>query len=148
MNEAVREIQGGYHSAKCIMYSVGFAEIETCQREVNWDRVTEILVDISRKLENAGAELLVICANTMHKVADAVQRGIKIPLLHIADITADEIEDKGFKRVGLLGTRFTMEEDFLKERLTGKHGLELIIPRSMNMTTNYSDRFSIFLKKS
>lgn len=132
MNETVREIQGGYHSAKCILYSVDFAEIETCQREVNWNRATEILVDISRKLENAGAELLVICANTMHKVADAVQKGINIPLLHIADVAAEEIKEKGLKRVGLLGTRFAMEEDFYKNRLTKRHGLELIIPDNID----------------
>jgi len=128
MNEAVREILGGYHSAKCIMYSVDFAEVEKLQREVHWDRAAKLLTDIARKLENSGADLLVICANTMHKFADSIQKSIQIPLLHIADVTGEKIKDRGLKKVGLLGTRFTMEEDFYKERLIRKYGLELIIP--------------------
>lgn len=128
MNEAVRESLGGFHSAKCIMYSVDFAAIEKYQHEGKWDEAAELLIDIAQKLERCGADLLVICANTMHKLAETVQKSIKIPLLHIADVTAEKIKDKGIKRLGLLGTRFTMEEDFYKGRLIRKHGLTIIIP--------------------
>jgi len=128
MNEAVRESLGGFHSAKCIMYSVDFAPIEKYQHQGKWDEAAELLIDIAQKLERSGADLLVICANTMHKLAGAVQKSIKIPLLHIADVTAEKIKEKGINRLGLLGTRFTMEEDFYKERLIRKHGLAIIIP--------------------
>jgi amino-acid racemase len=128
MNEAVRERLGGFHSAKCIMYSVDFAPIEKYQHQGKWDEAAELLIDIAQKLERCGAELLVICANTMHKLAEPVQKSIKIPLLHIADVTAERIKEKGMKKLGLLGTQFTMEEDFYKDRLIKKHGLTITIP--------------------
>ncbi|MGA2112511.1 MAG: aspartate/glutamate racemase family protein [Anaerolineales bacterium] len=128
LNETVKERLGGLHSAKCVMYSVDFAEIEVCQRDGEWAEAASQLVAAAQGLERAGAELVLLCTNTMHKVADEIQAGITIPLLHIADATAEKIRAASVGKVGLLGTRFTMEEDFYKGRLIQKHGLEVVVP--------------------
>ncbi len=128
MNEAVKERLGGYHSAEIIMYSVEFAEIHRFQFAGQWDKVADILKDIARKLENAGADLLIIATNTMHRLAPEIEKVISIPLIHIADATAEKIRERGFKKVGLLGTKFTMEMDFYTGRLREKHGIEVIVP--------------------
>lgn len=128
INETVRDRLGGFHSAKIIMYSVDFAEIETLQRQGKWNEIAELLITAAKNLENTGADFFLICTNTMHKMADEVQKSVHIPLLHIADATAREIIAQGLKKIGLLGTKFTMEEDFYKHRLIEKHGLEVVIP--------------------
>ncbi|MGB4705300.1 MAG: aspartate/glutamate racemase family protein [Candidatus Saccharicenans sp.] len=128
VNEEVKKKLGGFHSAKCIMYSVDFAEIEELQRLGDWEKAGWILSQTALSLEAAGADFLVLCTNTMHKVAPAIESAVSIPLLHIADPTAERIKARGFKRVGLLGTRFTMEDDFYRGRLEKKHGLEVMIP--------------------
>ena len=130
MNEAIRSRRGGLHSAKCVMVSVDFAEIEPLQRQGRWNKATEILIAAAKSAEAAGADFVVICTNTMHKVADAVQKHLRIPILHIADATAQAIKAAGLNRVGLLGTKFTMEEDFYKGRLIQKHNLEVMIPKA------------------
>ena len=128
INETVKERLGGFHSAKCVMYSVDFAEIETYQHEGRWDLATEKMVETAIHVENGGADFLIICANTMHMMADEVQVKIKIPLLHIADATAETIKAQGITSVGLLGTKYTMEQPFYKDRLINKHNLKVIIP--------------------
>jgi aspartate racemase len=128
INETVKEKLGGLHSAKSLMYSVDFAEIETLQSEGDWDEATQALIEAARHLEAGGADFLVICTNTMHKMADEVETAIGIPLLHIADATADAIKAQGLSKIGLLGTRFTMEEDFYAGRLIEKHALDVLIP--------------------
>ncbi len=128
INQLVRERHGGLHSARIVMHSFDFAEVATLQNEGDWDEITKLMIGAAQRLEKAGADFLVICTNTMHKVADAVQKDIRVPLLHIADVTAEEIKSRGLEKVGLMGTRFTMEEDFYKERLIGRHGLEVMIP--------------------
>lgn len=127
-NEAVRHRIGGFHSAKCIMFSIDFAELEVFQREGRWEEAAEMMVSAAQSLERAGAGIVLIGANTMHKTAGAIQQNIHIPLLHIADATAERICAQGLVTVGLLGTRFTMEEDFYKGRLTEKYGLNVLIP--------------------
>lgn len=128
INETVKEKMGGLHSAKCILYSVDFAEIEILQHENRWDQAARLLVQASRSLEIAGADCLVICTNTMHKLAPEIQQQLSIPLLHIADPTAQKVRSAGLRKVALLGTRFTMEEDFYRGRLERPHGLEVLIP--------------------
>ena len=128
INEGVRERLGGLHSAKCIMYSVDFAEVEALQHQGNWDEATRLMIDAARRVERGGADCLLICTNTMHKMAEAVQASIGIPLLHIADAAAGKAKSEGLKTVGLLGTRFTMEEDFYTGRLAQRHGLAVLIP--------------------
>jgi len=128
INEAVRDRLGGLHSARCLMYSVDFAEIEALQREGRWREATEEMVRAARHVQDGGADFLVICTNTMHKMAEDVEREIGIPLLHIADATAERVKADGLRKVGLLGTRFTMEEDFYRGRLVQEHGLDVIIP--------------------
>jgi aspartate racemase len=128
INEEVHRRLGGVHSAKCLMLSVDFAEIEEQQRLGKWVEGTQLMVDAARALERGGADFVVICTNTMHKMADDVQQSIHIPLLHIVDAAAAEIQARGFKKVGLLGTRFTMEESFYKDRLVEKFGLQVVIP--------------------
>jgi len=128
INETVRTKLGGLHSAKSIMYSVDFSEIEAFQCQGKWDEATALMIDAAQNVENGGADFVIICTNTMHKMADEVAKHIQIPLLHIADATAEKIKAQGLRRIGLLGTRFTMEEDFYKGRLTKKHGLEVVIP--------------------
>lgn len=128
INETVKERLGGLHSAKIIMYSVDFEEIEKLQHQGKWKELTELMIDAAQRVEKAGADFVVLCTNTMHKMADEVQKNIKIPLLHIADATAEKIKEKGLGPIGLLGTKFTMEENFYKGRLKKKHGLDVIIP--------------------
>jgi aspartate racemase len=142
INEAVKEKLGGFHSAKCIMYSVDFEEIEKLQHQGKWEEATVLMIDAARRVEKGGADFVVICTNTMHKMADDVQESINISLLHIADVTAEEIIKRGLKKVGLLGTRFTMEEDFYKGRLLEKHGLEIIIPNEEERQTIHSILYS------
>ncbi len=133
INEIVKQKLGGFHSAECIMYSVDFDEIEKLQHQGKWEDLTKIMIDCAQRLEKAGANLVIICTNTMHKMAEDVESNITIPLLHIADATAERIKEKDFKKVGLLGTKFTMNEDFYKGRLIEKHGIEVIIPNSEEM---------------
>ena len=130
INETVKQKLGGFHSAECIMYSVDFDSIEKLQHEGNWHELTNVMIDCAQRLEKAGADLVLICTNTMHKMAGDVEKSVKIPLLHIADAAASAIKERGCKKVGLLGTKFTMEEDFYKGRLVEKFGLEVIIPNS------------------
>jgi aspartate racemase len=133
INEATREALGGLHSAKSIMYSVEFAEIEALQHADRWDEAIRILADAAIGLEKAGADFALICTNTMHKLYENIQKEIRIPLLHIADATAEAITAKGIGSVGLLGTRFTMVEDFYKGRLMDKYGLDVTIPANDDM---------------
>jgi len=128
LNETAREKLGGLHSAKSLMITVDFAEIETLQREGRWDEAAQILLDCARNLERGGADFILLCTNTMHKVAGQITTGIKIPLLHIADATAEVIVQAGIKKIGLLGTRFTMEHDFYKDRLIKNYGLDVLVP--------------------
>lgn len=128
VNEAVAKRLGGLHSAKVLLASVDFAEVEAMQKAGDWDAAGQLLADTARTLERAGADFLVVCTNTMHKVADTIEAAVSIPLLHIADATGAEVKALGLRRVGLLGTRFTMEQDFYKARLQGRHGIEAIVP--------------------
>ena len=128
INRTVKERLGGYHSGKILLYSVDFSEIEKLQRGGRWDKATEFICDAARRVELGGADCLLICTNTMHKMAAEVQQAVKIPLLHIADATAMVIKKKGIRRVALLGTKYTMEEEFYKGRLKAKHGLDVLIP--------------------
>ncbi|GAA2830247.1 aspartate/glutamate racemase family protein [Crossiella cryophila] len=127
VNELVRDRLGGLHSARCVLYSVDFAEIEELQRAQDWDGAGERLGQAARALERAGADFVVVCTNTMHKVADQVAAAVEIPLLHLGDATAAAVLARGVRRVGLLGTAFTMEQEFYRERLAG-HGLEVVVP--------------------
>ncbi len=129
INECVRDQLGRLYSAKILMISFNFAEIAAMQNEGNWDAAGQLAVGAAQRLENAGADVLVICSNTMHKVADRVQENVTVPLLHIVDATAEAIKTKGLRKLGLLGTKFTMEETFYKKRLADEHGLEIMIPR-------------------
>ena len=129
INEQVKEKLGGHHSAKSLMYSLDFDLIEKLQQQEKWDELTSIMIKAAQGLEKGGADFVLICTNTMHKMAEDVQDNINIPLLHIADTTAERIKEKDLKKIGLLGTNFTMEEDFYKGRLTNKHGLEIIVPK-------------------
>ncbi len=128
INQVVRVRLGGLHSARIVMHSVDFAEIAALQAEGDWDELTKLMIDAAQKLEEAGAELLVICCNTMHKVAEYVQKDIRIPLLHIVDVTAQEIWERELTKIALLGTKVTMEEDFYKRRLIDKHNFEVLVP--------------------
>jgi len=128
INETVEEIMGGLHSAKSLMYSFDFEEIEKLQHQGDWDKLTELMIEAAKDLEKGGADFIIICTNTMHKMADEVQKNIQIPLLHITDATAEKIKEKGVNKIGLLGTKFTMEEDFYRHRLLDKHEIEVIIP--------------------
>jgi len=128
INEMTRERLGGHNSAKSAMVSVNFAEIQPLTERGDWDGVLAILLKAARDIERGGADLLLLCANTAHKLADEIGREIGIPIVHIVDATAAEIGKAGLKKVGLLGTRFTMEEDFFKGRLREKHGIEALVP--------------------
>ncbi|HET9693543.1 MAG TPA: aspartate/glutamate racemase family protein [Steroidobacteraceae bacterium] len=130
VNEAVRARLGGLHSAKLVLYSVDFEQIERLQRTDRWDVAGVVLGDAARALASAGADFLVICANTMHRVAPAIEAAAGLPLLHIADATAEAILAAGHRRVGLLGTRYTMEQEFYRERLMRPHGLEVLVPEA------------------
>ena len=133
VNQTVREKLGGLHSAKSIMYSVEFAEIEALQHQNRWDELAKIMIEAARSLERGGADFVIICTNTMHKLYDQVQNDIKIPMLNIADATAEKIRADGIDKIALLGTRFTMEEDFYKGRLVDRYGLDVIIPAENEM---------------
>lgn len=128
INETVKEKLGGLHSAKSLMVTVDFAEIEKLQHEDRWDEAGQILARCAQDLERGGADFIVLCTNTMHKLADQMTSNVSIPLLHIADATAEKIVATGIKRIGLLGTRFTMEHDFYKGRLIHNYGLDVFIP--------------------
>ena len=127
INETVKEKLGGLHSAKCVLYSVDFQEIEECQASGNWEKSGEILGEAAYNLEKAGADFIVICTNTMHKVVNQIKEKISIPILHIAEMTAEKILEKGLKNIALLGTKYTMEQDFYKSKLIEK-GINVIIP--------------------
>ncbi len=129
INEVVKEKLGGLHSAKILLYSVNFAEIEQCQAQGHWDESASILSNAARKLEKAGADIILICTNTMHKVAPQIQNSISIPLLHIADATAKTLQQHDIKKAALLGTKYTMEDDFLKKILQNSE-IDILIPNS------------------
>jgi aspartate racemase len=128
INETVRELRGGLHSARIVLYSVDFHDIEAMQRGGRWSDAGHALAHAAVTLQDAGADFIVLCTNTMHKVAATIERAVRIPLLHIADPTAEAVKAAGVRRVGLLGTRFTMEEDFYRERLRALHGLDVVVP--------------------
>jgi aspartate racemase len=127
INQGVRDRLGGLHSASCVLTSVDFASIEALQTSGEWDRAGELLATEARGLVAAGAECIVLCTNTMHKVAAAIEEAVEVPLLHLVDVTADAVRAAGLSRVALLGTRFTMEEPFYRERMAG-HGIETVLP--------------------
>ncbi|WP_234117277.1 aspartate/glutamate racemase family protein [Clostridium hydrogenum] len=128
INETVKLKLGELHSAKCIMYSVDFEEIELLQHQGKWKELTDIMVDAAKALKSAGADFIVICTNTMHKMAEDIEREAGIKVLHIAEVTGEKIIEKGIKKVGLLGTKFTMEQDFYKKVLKNKFNIDVIIP--------------------
>ena len=128
LNEEICERLGGLHSADCILRSVDFAEIEPLQRDDRWEEAGERLAGEARGLVAAGAEILVLCTNTMHRVADEITAAVEIPLIHIADATAEAVRDHGLATVGLLATAYTMEQDFYVGRLREKHDLEVLVP--------------------
>ena len=134
INETVKEKLGGLHSAKCILYSVDFQEIEECQANGNWEKSGEILGEAAYNLEKAGADFIVICTNTMHKVINQIKEKISVPILHIAEMTAEKILEKGLKNIALLGTKYTMEQDFYKSKLIEK-GINVIIPDKNDIET-------------
>lgn len=128
INQEMQRRVGGVHSARSLMWSVDFGEIEHLQHAGEWDRLADEMKDAARRLEGGGADFIVLCTNTMHRLAGAIAQAVGIPLLHIADPTAVKIKKAGFERVGLLGTAFTMEQDFYKGRLQDRHGLTVIVP--------------------
>lgn len=128
INQTIKAELGGLHSAKLLLYSVDFCEVEQLQVTGQWEAAGQLLAGVAQKLELAGADALVLCTNTMHKVADAISAAVHIPMLHIADPTAQAIKEGGFTKVGLLGTRFTMEQDFYRSRLESTHGLTVLTP--------------------
>ena len=135
INETVKQRLGGLHSAKVILFSVDFHDIELLQVAGQWDEAGVILADAARALERAGAQVLVLCTNTMHKVAPAIEAATTIPLLHIADPTADAIKQAGWRTVGLLGTRFTMEQTFYRERLERDRKITVLVPEATDRDT-------------
>jgi len=128
INDGIKQNLGGLHSAKICLYSVDFDEIEKLQHTDDWDTAAMVLADGARKIEAGGADFLIICTNTMHRVASEIEQAISIPLLHIADATALKLKDDNITRVGLLGTRFTMEHNFYKSRITELFGIEVLVP--------------------
>ncbi|MDK9776016.1 MULTISPECIES: aspartate/glutamate racemase family protein [Vibrio] len=128
INREVKARLGGLHSGKVCLYSVDFAEIETLQHQGRWGDTAKILSQAAKSVEAGGADFILICTNTMHKVADQIQQAVDVPLVHIADATAEKLVADGVKKVGLLGTRFTMEQDFYKQRLIDKFGVEVVVP--------------------
>ncbi len=135
VNEVVKDRLGGLHSAKVVLYSVDFHEIEQLQHAGDWDAAGRLLAEAAIRIEAAGADFVVLCTNTMHRVAEAIEAAVRIPLLHIADPTAEAIKRAGFSKVGLLGTRFTMEQAFYKDRLVDRHGLSVLIPGQQDRET-------------
>lgn len=134
INEGVKSELGGLHSAKICLYSVNFDEIEKLQHEGKWDETALILSNAAKSVEAGGADFLMICTNTMHKVVPEIEAEISIPILHIADATAKKLAADGVKKVGLLGTRFTMEQDFYKSRLVDKFGIDVVVPNASEQT--------------
>ncbi len=134
INEEIKEKLGGLHSAKIVLYSVEFDEIEKCQSSGEWEKSGEILGNAARGIENAGADFILICTNTMHKVAPQIASMINIPIVHIADATADELEKRNIKTVGLLGTKYTITQDFYKQRLIDR-GINVVIPDEEGIDT-------------
>ena len=128
INQEIRARLGGTHSAKSLMWSMDFAEIEYLQHQGKWDALTKLMIEAAQNLEKGGADFILICTNTMHKMAADIERATSIPLVHIADPTAEKIKAAGLSKVGLLGTAFTMEQDFYKGRLAERHGLDVVIP--------------------
>ncbi len=128
INQTVREKLGGLHSAQCLMYSVDFAEIEAFMQRGEWESVTQRMIEAGQHLKHGGAEFILICSNTMHKMAGAVEQAVSMPLLHIVDPTAEAIQARGFSTVALLATGYTMEQDFYTGRLSEKYGLNVLIP--------------------
>ena len=135
INQAIKARLGGLHSARIVLYSVDFAEVDALQRAGDWDAAGQMMGAAARRVEAAGADCLVLCTNTMHKVAPAIEAGLTIPLLHIVDATAAAIKRAGFHRVGLLGTNFTMEQPFYTERLSQQHGLDVRVPDAIDRET-------------
>jgi aspartate racemase len=135
INEVVARRLGGNHSAECLMYSFDFAEIEELQNRGAWDEATARMVEVAGGLKAGGADFLVICTNTMHMMADEVERATGLPLLHIADAAAARMRADGRRKIGLLGTMFTMEKPFYRERLSARHGLEVIVPEKEDRET-------------
>ena len=134
INEEIKEKLGGLHSAKIILSSVDFDEIEKLQHKGDWNKLAEILANEAKAIEDAKADFLIICTNTMHKVAPLIEQKINIPILHIADATAYKLQDDGVKKVALLGTRFTMSEDFYKQRVIDNFGIDVIVPNEEEQT--------------
>lgn len=134
INNVVKEKLGGFHSAKCVLCSVDFHEIEEYQSSGDWDKSADVLINAARSLEKAGADFVIICTNTMHKVADRVKNAVSIPLMHIAEATADELIKSGIKTVALIGTKYTMEQDFYKSKITSR-GISVIIPDEKDRET-------------
>ena len=134
INEGIKQSLGGLHSAKIAMYSVDFEPIEKLQHAGDWTGTADLLIDAAKKVEAAGADFLLICTNTMHKVAPAIEDAINIPLIHIADATAETIKSQNITTVGLLGTAFTMEQEFYKGRLESHHGINVIVPNSQDIS--------------
>ncbi|APZ98453.1 aspartate racemase [Sphingopyxis sp. QXT-31] len=128
INRDVRGRLGPTASARCLLWSFDFSEIERLQNAGDWNALTAMMIDAARRLEAGGAELLIICTNTMHLMADAVQAAVSVPLLHIADVAADRLHAAGIEKAGLLGTAFTMEKDFYRDRLAARHGLSVVVP--------------------
>jgi aspartate racemase len=128
INRRVQQRLGGVHSCRSLLYSVDFDEIAHLQHQNEWDKLGDLMADAAQRLERGGADFIVLCTNTMHKLAENIENSVRIPLLHIADATADAIQQQGLHKVGLLGTRFTMEQDFLKSRFAQKHGIETLVP--------------------
>jgi amino-acid racemase len=135
INQAVREKLGGLRSARCLMWSFDFGEIEALQHAGRWDDATALMIDAALRLERGGADFFLICTNTMHRMAEQVQAAVRIPLLHIADPTAERIKAQGIQRVGLLGTAFTMEQEFYKGRLQNRFGLDVLVPETEDRAT-------------
>lgn len=128
INEQIKKELGSLHSAKVVIVSVDFDEIEKLQHIAAWDETAEILSSAAKNIENANADFLLICTNTMHKVVDKIKENINIPIVHIADATAEVLQDDGIKKIGLLGTAFTMQEDFYKKRISDNYDIEVIVP--------------------
>ncbi|WP_343732327.1 aspartate/glutamate racemase family protein [Duganella sp.] len=128
INETIKQQLGGLHSARLVLYSVDFHEVERLQHAGDWDAAGAMMAAAARALQAAGADFIVLCTNTMHKVAPAIEAAVRIPLFHIADPTARAIQQAGLRKIGLLGTRFTMEQAFYKERLREQHGLDVVVP--------------------
>lgn len=135
INEKVRELLGGFHSSRCIMESVDFAEIEKLQHQDDWVSLNKMMVDSAKILENAKADFIVLCTNTMHICSDEITKNISIPFLHIAVATAEKIKQQNINKVLLLGTRFTMEKDFFKDILSNDYGIDVIIPNQDDRET-------------